>query len=90
MKRIKFFIISIAILFAVTAALATHQQPACTMVPNYYLSNGNYIQVGVYGQDYTCSGTSGVCTYYLNANVYTPCQAGLYTPMSAKEKRRKK
>jgi hypothetical protein len=75
---------STAILIAGLGALATRSKQLCLGVQDYYWNGSSYSPAGVFGSDYFCASSGNVCTYYVNAGVYTPCQAGTYTPMAVK------
>lgn len=85
MKKAKVFLMVTAALIAVSVALASRPHWNCTQLTNYYWNGENYVAVGVMGEDYFCSSSGNVCTYYLNGNTYTPCQAGTYTPLSVND-----
>ena len=90
MKKANWMILSMAVVMAVTTAFVTRPCQSCLGVPLYYLSGpNNYSPAGTYEEDYYCASSSFTCTYYLNNNVYTPCQMGDYTPIiQAKHKKK--
>ena len=88
MKKAKWIILSMAVVMAVTTAFVTRPCQSCMGVPLYYLSGPNsYSPAGTFGKDYYC-GAGNVCTYYLNNNVYTPCQSGAYIIIEANRKKK--
>jgi hypothetical protein len=87
MKRIKLAFISFAVLFAVTAAIASRPKWDCTGVTNYYWNGTGYSLAGVFGADYFCASSSNPCTYFLLGNSYQVCRTGTYTPMHANQKK---
>jgi hypothetical protein len=83
MKKIKFVIISTAIVCAITAAFAsTRVKAPCDYATQYRYYNGSYILAGEYAVDYYCVGTLGVCTWYKPwpTSDWTPCKSGTYLP----------
>jgi hypothetical protein len=81
MKKTKWIILSMAIVMAISTAFITRPCQSCMGVPLYYLDGGGgYSPAGTFGVNYYCV-SGDVCTYYLNNNVYTPCQSGGYTPI---------
>jgi hypothetical protein len=79
MKKIKWTLMSLAILLAVGGALATRPHFDCSNMTQYYLSGGQYFAAGVEGVDYICTGGSGICTYYTADGLhYFQCQVGDY------------
>lgn len=84
MKKIKFVLVSIAIVGAITAAVATTNFKApCEYATQYRLYNGTYVLAGEYAVDYYCVGTLGVCTWYKPwpSSDWTPCRTGTYLPL---------
>jgi hypothetical protein len=80
-KKLKFTIMSLAVLVSVVGAFATRPRFDCTGVPNYYFDGASYKPAGRYGTDYLCIGSSGNCTYVFNGSGYSPCRVGAYTPL---------
>jgi hypothetical protein len=82
MKRIKFLLISIAIVTALGSSFATRVKAPCEFMTQYRLYNGSYVLAGTYGLDYLCTGTLDVCTWYKPwpTSSWTPCRAGTYIP----------
>lgn len=80
MKKIKFLLVSIAIISAIGAAFATRVKAPCEFMTQYRLLNGSYVPAGTYGLDYLCEGTLDVCTWYKPwpTSNWTPCRAGTY------------
>jgi hypothetical protein len=80
MKKIKWTLMSLAILLAVGGAFATRPHWDCSNLTQYYMSGGQYFAAGVEGLDYICTGSTGTCTYYTpDAGLhYYQCQIGTY------------
>jgi hypothetical protein len=69
MKKSKFIIMTLAVLFAVGAAFTTKpHQPG----PLYYISGTQYFPAGIDGENYTCISSSTTCTYYKMNGLYYP------------------
>jgi hypothetical protein len=80
MKKIKWTIMSLAIIVSVCGAFATRPKFDCSQAQQYFLSGTTYMPAGAYQVDYTCTQGSGTCTYYtLNGGItYSPCYLGQY------------
>jgi hypothetical protein len=79
MKKIKWTIMSLAVILSICGAFATKPHFDCSNMTQYYLSNGAYIAAGVYGIDYICINGTGTCTYYTADGIhYFSCQAGTH------------
>ena len=78
MKKIKWAIMTSAILLSIGGAFATKQPNDCTSDYQYYLSGSNYVYAGIMGVNYICKASSNTCTYYWNTNdsQYEGCQTG--------------
>lgn len=85
MNKIKLGFIAIAILAAVGGAFATKPCVTCENAQQYVWTGSTYQAVGLYGEDFDCVVTAGVCTYYRpdpwQPTVYAPCHEGVYTPL---------
>jgi hypothetical protein len=81
MKKIKWTVMTLAIVFSICGAFATRPHFDCRTAPQYYWNGTTYRAAGTEGVDYMCAGVSGTCTYTLSNNVYTPCQFGSYDPV---------
>ena len=88
MKKTKFAIMTLAILFSVCAAFVSKKKFDCRTATQYHYNGVSYVQAGTYNLDYTCVGpTSEVCTYWLTGGVYMPCiQNSTYTPINLHSK----
>jgi len=77
MKRIKWSIMSLAIIFSLCAAFATKPHWDCTTLPQYYFNGSVYLPVT---QFYGCMQGITTCTYYTNNGgiTYAPCTVGTY------------
>ena len=84
MKRMKWTLMSLAIIFSVCAAFATRPKFDCTQATQYFFTGGGYMPAGQYGIDYICTAGSTTCTFYtVNGGIsYSPCELGTYTPGS--------
>lgn len=79
MKKIKWILLSSAIILSVSGAFATRPQFDCSNDTQYYLAGGTYNLAGTEGVNYVCSQGSGTCTYYTEDGVtFYPCQPGTY------------
>lgn len=80
MTKLKWILMSIAILTAVGGAVASANRAVCESFPQYVRYAGVYMSAGVEGQTYYCYGSAGVCTYWLPnpPNGYQPCKTGAY------------
>ncbi|HXB08361.1 MAG TPA: hypothetical protein VNW04_14625 [Puia sp.] len=77
MKKIKWSIMSLALVFSICAAFATKPHWDCTTLPQYYFNGSGYLPVGpLYG----CMQGVSTCTYYTtNGGItYSPCTIGTY------------
>ena len=75
--------IAIAILAAVGGAFATRPCFECSYSQQYVWTGVGYQAVGLWGENFDCYITAGVCTYYkpnpiAQPNVYAPCHEGAY------------
>jgi len=80
MKRIKLFLVSIAVVAAVSSALAAKLTDPCEYLPQFVYASGYYVPAGELGVDYLCWSNVGTCTY-ARENIFSdfyPCQAGFY------------
>ncbi|THU40850.1 hypothetical protein FAM09_01675 [Niastella caeni] len=84
MNKIKLAFIAIAILAAVGGAFATKPCDTCENSQQYIYTGSGYVAVGLYGEDFDCYITAGVCTFWRpdpwQPNVYAPCHEGYYIP----------
>ena len=79
MKKVKWTIMSLALIVSVCGAFATRPHWDCSNMQQYYFSGGGYVAAGVEGLDYICTGASGTCTYYTADGIhYFTCQIGTY------------
>ena len=69
MKRIKWTILTVVILFSIVGAFATGPQHYQSL---YYNNGSQYLPAGVMGQNYACISSSSTCTYSYSGGVYTP------------------
>lgn len=84
MRKMKTIFLSVAIVLAVGAALATNSKRTCPQ-PEYYKIGNNYFPAGgIEGIDYSCESAPGsVCTYYIDKSTgqYRQCRRGKYVPL---------
>jgi hypothetical protein len=79
MKKIKWTILTLVILFSIGAAFATRPHSYQTI---YYYNGSQYLVAGTMGLNYTCESSSANCTYTYSGGVYTPYITGAsYTPI---------
>jgi hypothetical protein len=81
MKKIKWTIMTLAVVFSVGSAVATRLYSDTKAQNNLYYFNGTqYMPAGQYGVTYICQSSSTICTYSYSNGVYTPYQTlGQYT-----------
>lgn len=70
--KIKWTILTLAILFSIGSAFAT--RPRAAFGTLYYWTGSGYAPAGTLGVNYVCETSSNVCTYTLSGGVYTPYQ----------------
>jgi Family of unknown function (DUF6520) len=81
MKKIKWTILSFAILISISGAFASRPH---TLQGLYYYNGTQYMPAGTLGVTYVCETTSSVCTYTYSQGVYTPYNTdATYTPINA-------
>lgn len=79
MKKIKWTIMTIVILFSITAAFAFRPHAYQTI---YYYNGSGYSIAGTMGVNYTCEESTEVCTYTYSNGIYTPyITDATYTPL---------
>jgi hypothetical protein len=79
MKKIKWTILTLVILFSIGAAFATRPHSYQTI---YWYNGSQYLVVGTMGVNYTCTSSASTCTYTYSAGVYTPyVNDASYTPI---------
>jgi Family of unknown function (DUF6520) len=85
MKRIKWTIMTLAIVLSVGSAFTTRLYSDTRAQSNLYYWNGNtYMPAGQFGVNYFCQTSSSICTYSRSGNTYTPYQTlSTYSPLSA-------
>jgi Family of unknown function (DUF6520) len=76
MNKIKFSIMTLAILLSIGGAFATRPHYDCRTATQYYLAGGAYNPAGKYGVNYICQSATAVCTYTFNGVSYVPCTNG--------------
>jgi hypothetical protein len=81
MNKIKWTILTFAILCSIGSAFAT--RPRALMGTLYYYNGEGYLPVsGTEGVNFVCESSSNVCTYTYSNGVYTPYQTlSNYTPL---------
>ncbi len=80
MNKIKWTILTFAILFSIGSAFAT--RPHANFGTLYYYNGSGYSPAGTLGITYVCETSSNVCTYTYGGGVYTPYQTSSnYTPL---------
>ena len=89
MKKIKWMIMTLAIVFSICGAFATRPHYDCRTAPQYMWNGVAYELAGTEGIDYQCTGESGTCTYTQSGQTYTACQFGSYDPIPHKSTKAK-
>lgn len=80
MKKIKWTILTFAILCSIGGAFAS--RPHTLQSGLYYFNGSGYMPAGTLGVTYVCESSPNTCTYYLSGGVYMPYQtASAYTPI---------
>lgn len=82
MTKIKWLLISTAILIGVGGSFATQPDVFCESLPQYFKFGNSYLPAGQYGVNYYCYGTISTCTYYIpdpSNPSYVPCRTGSFT-----------
>ena len=87
MKKLKFGLMTAAIIIAIGSAFASKPTDLCEMDPQYYKVGSSYVLTGEIGVTYVCVGTGGVCTYthpnpVTQPDYYGACRPGTYTPFN--------
>ena len=78
MKKIKWTILTFAILCSIGGAFAS--RPHALQSGLYYFNGTQYMPAGQLGVTYVCKSSTNICTYTYSAGVYTPYQtASNYT-----------
>jgi hypothetical protein len=70
MNKIKWTILTFAILCSIGSAFATRPQAQFSSL--YYWTGSGYAPAGTLGVNYICETSSSVCTYTYSGGVYTP------------------
>jgi hypothetical protein len=83
MKRIKWTIMTLAVVFSVGSAFTTRFYADTRAQSNLYYWNGTaYMPAGQFGVNYVCQSSSSICTYSRSGNTYTPYQTlSTYSPL---------
>ncbi len=80
MAKIKWLLISAAVICAFAGAFASSYKAPCDSYPQYYKWLNHYYPAGTYGLDYICESGAGNCTWYqpdpFNPNNFAPCKTG--------------
>ena len=94
MNKIKWTILTFAILFSIGSAFAT--RPQANFGSLYYWTGSGYALAGSEGVTFVCESSSEVCTYTYSGGVYTPYQTsssyvglGTTTPSKPEPKKNK-
>jgi Family of unknown function (DUF6520) len=81
MKKMKFLIMTLAIVLSIGAAFASRRSLDCRTATQYYSVGSGYMPAGTEGVSYVCETGGATCTYYLVGLTYTPCQTGTWIPV---------
>jgi hypothetical protein len=76
MKKIKWTIMTLAILLSIGGAFATRPHYDCTFNAQYHLTNTGFVSAGTFGVDFICIESSNVCSYTLVNGQFVKCRAG--------------
>lgn len=79
MRKIRMIMLSLAVVAAAGAAMATASKNTGSRVTQYYKVGNNYYPAGIEGYDYECQWDHwGTCTYYRDerTGAYIPSKAG--------------
>jgi hypothetical protein len=93
MKKIKFSLMSLAVVAAIASAFAmkTPDDVVCDFQTQYFWDGATYVNAGVFGHDYDCDyNESDVCTFYKpisNPNSYVPCKQGTFAIIGARKRK---
>jgi hypothetical protein len=80
MKKIKWTILTFAILLSIGGAFAS--RPHALVSGLYWYNGTEYLAAGQLGVTYVCESSPNTCTYTYSGGVYTPYQtASSYTPI---------
>jgi Family of unknown function (DUF6520) len=79
MKKLKWTLMSAAVVLGIGGALATRPHYDCSNDVQYIIVGGVPRMAGTEGVDYTCTEGNGTCTYYTPDQInYYECQVGTY------------
>lgn len=94
MKKIKWTVLTFAIVLSIGSAFATRPHAIGTL---YYYDGSGYAPAGQLGVNYVCETSSDICTYTYSGGVYVPYQTastyinlGVTTPTKPEPKTNKK
>lgn len=84
MKWTRIILMTAGVMCAVIAASSSSRRLPCESQPQYFRWGAAFVPAGVYGYDYTCSASAGVCTYYKPDPItepfsYVPCRTGSFS-----------
>lgn len=87
MKKIKFSLMSVAVIAAVASAFAAKPATMCENAVQYYRDVSGYHEAGILSLDYDCDYNDlEVCTYVLTGpNTYAPCRWGSFFQYGARK-----
>jgi hypothetical protein len=82
MVKIKWVLISAAVIAAFAGAFASNYQIPCESMPQYFKWGNSYYPAGTYGVNYVCTNGPGNCTWYqpnpYDPNSFAPCKTGTF------------
>lgn len=89
MKKMKFSLMYLAVIAAITSAFATRPDDICYSNTQYYWNGNMWLQAGIYGEDFDCDWDPAVtCTYWrpdpLKPNSYAACRLGHFIELGAR------
>lgn len=82
MKKIKWMIMTLAILLSIGGAFATRPHYDCTFSTQYYYTGSGYAPAGTFGQTFICLDSPNSCTYTIVGGQFVQCRMGTYTSAS--------
>jgi Family of unknown function (DUF6520) len=80
MKKTKWPLMILVILFSIGAAFATRPKPQSTL---FYWNGTSYVLAGAMGVNYYCGISTQTCTYTYSNGVYSPYDQGTYIELAA-------
>lgn len=95
MKKVKFSLMYLAAIAAISSAFAMRPAVICDNQPQYHWDGSMYHLLGEFGVDYDCDWSPAVtCTFYRpnpisQPNTYAGCKLGTFIDLGARIKAKK-